>query len=199
MSRFVAFFAFVVALFAARAAKAACTGDAVVLLLDRSGSMTGEPLEQTKVGAKRIVSKLGKDDCLEIIAFDSQPTRVVKAGPSIDRVAVEKAIDGITAGGGTEIFSALALARTDLVLEKSAKRKLVILLTDGQAPSNGIKDLAENMATENMRVSTMGLGSGIDERLLRMIADKTRGHMRKVVAPADLPRNLEEELAALRR
>ena len=184
---------------AASRARAACTGDAVVLLIDRSGSMTGESLAQAKVGAKSIVSKLGKDDCIEIVAFDSQPIRVVKAGPAIDRAAVEKAIDGITAGGGTEIFSALSIARTDLMVEKSAKRKLVILLTDGQAPSSGIKDLAENMATENMRVSTIGLGSAVDERLLRMIADKTGGHLRKVTAPTDLPRNLVEELAALRR
>jgi hypothetical protein len=176
-----------------------CKRDAIVLVVDRSGSMTGAPMEMAKLAAKRAVGKIGKDDCFGLVIFDSQPTRVIKMIPALDHAAAQKAIDGVAAGGGTEIFSALTFAYDDLRAAKAAKRRIAILLTDGQAPHNGVRDLVDAMATENIRVSTVGLGSGIDEAMLRMIADRGKGHLRKVMNPADLPKNIEEELASLRQ
>lgn len=161
--------------------------------------MVGAPLEQAKAGAKSVASKLGSNDCYGLVAFDSQPTRTVSLAPVTDQAAIAKTIDGVTAGGGTEFSGALNIALADLSAAKKAKRKTVIFLTDGQAPKNGVEDLAKAMAAQKIRVSTIGLGGSTDEAMLRTIAEKTGGHMRLVGAPADLPRNLEEELAALRR
>jgi uncharacterized protein with von Willebrand factor type A (vWA) domain len=180
------------------AADPGCKRDAIVLVLDRSGSMTGEPIEASKRAAKRVTAKLDKDDCFGLVVFDSQPTRTVKLARLADRAAVDKTIDTITAGGGTEIFSALDYAYQDLSTAKSARRRAVVLVTDGQAPQNGIQKLVESMAAEDMRVSTIGLGGGIDEALLRMIADKTKGRMLKVISTGDLVKNVEAEVTRLR-
>jgi Ca-activated chloride channel family protein len=176
-----------------------CKRDAIVLVLDRSGSMTGIPMESAKDAARRVVAKIGKEDCFGLVVFDSQPTRTIKLIPSLDRAAANKTIDALTAGGGTEIFSALDVAYKDLGAAKTAKRRIAILLTDGQAPHNGVRDLVDAMAAANIKVSTVGLGSGVDETMLRMIADRGNGHLRKVMDPAKLPANIEEELASLRQ
>ncbi|HEU4537942.1 MAG TPA: VWA domain-containing protein, partial [Polyangiaceae bacterium] len=51
---------------------------ALSLVIDRSGSMAGLPIEMAKAAAKAAVEVLQPDDLVEVIAFDSQPTRYVK-------------------------------------------------------------------------------------------------------------------------
>jgi PAS domain-containing protein len=55
---------------------------AMSLVIDRSGSMTGLPLEMAKQAARATVDALSPDDLLEVIAFDSTPTRFVKMQPA---------------------------------------------------------------------------------------------------------------------
>src|SRR6202022_4352219 len=88
----------------------------------------------------------------------------------------------IQAGGGTEIFPALDAAYQALSTTR-AKKKHVILLTDGQAPQHGIRDLVQAMAAEEISVTSVGLGGGVDENLLRMIADVGGGRFYRVADP----------------
>ncbi|HEX7663625.1 MAG TPA: VWA domain-containing protein, partial [Polyangiaceae bacterium] len=117
---------------------------AMVLVLDRSGSMSGLPLEMAKAAAKATADTLSSDDLLEVIAFDSSPTRIVKMTPAKHRARIQNDIARIQSAGGTEIFSALDAAYQDLTVTR-ARKKHVILLTDGQAPNNGIRDLVQAM------------------------------------------------------
>src|SRR5208337_3193022 len=112
---------------------------AMALVIDRSGSMTGLPLEMAKQAAKATADTLAADDLLEVIAFDSQPTRIVRMTPAKHGARIQSDIARIQAGGGTEIFPALDAAYQALSATR-AKRKHAILLTDGQAPSSGIRD-----------------------------------------------------------
>ena len=165
---------------------------AMVLVIDRSGSMSGLPMEMAKAAAKATADTLSGDDLLEVIAFDSSPTKVVRMTPAKHRARIQQDIARIQAGGGTEIFSALDAAYQSLVATR-ARRKHIILLTDGQAPHNGIRDLVQAMAAEGITASAVGLGSGIDETLLRMIADIGGGRLYKVADPQQLPRVFTRE------
>jgi uncharacterized protein with von Willebrand factor type A (vWA) domain len=147
---------------------------AMALVIDRSGSMTGLPLEMAKQAAKATADTLAGDDLLEVIVFDSVPTRIVRMTPAKHRARIQNDISRIQAGGGTEIFPALDAAYQALTSVR-AKKKHVILLTDGQAPQGGIRDLVQAMSAENITVSSVGLGGGIDETLLRMISDTGGG------------------------
>jgi uncharacterized membrane protein len=173
-------------------------GVAMVLVIDRSGSMSGMPLEMAKAAAKATADTLNSDDLLEVIAFDSQPTRVVKMTPAKHRARIQNDIARIQPGGGTEIFSALDAAYQGLTVTR-ARRKHVILLTDGQAPQNGIRDLTQAMAAEGITVSTVGLGSGVDENLLRMVSDLGGGRFYKVLDPQSLPRVFTRETEMVSR
>jgi uncharacterized membrane protein len=171
---------------------------AMVLVLDRSGSMSGLPMEMAKAAAKATADTLSSDDLIEVIAFDSAPTRVVRMTAAKHRARIQNDIARIQAGGGTEIFSALDAAYQSLTSTR-ARRKHVILLTDGQASHNGIRDLVQAMAAEGITVTSVGLGSGIDEGLLRMISDLGGGRLYKVMDPQQLPRVFTRETEMVSR
>ena len=171
---------------------------AMALVIDRSGSMTGLPLEMAKNAAKATASVLGGDDLLEVIAFDSAPTRYVKMQPARNRGRIAGEIARIAPGGGTEIFPALDAAYQDMTVT-AARKKHVILLTDGKAPSAGIRDLASAMIAESITVTTVGLGGDVDEQLLKMIADVGGGRFHAVPDPNSLPRIFTKETEMVAR
>lgn len=171
---------------------------AMELVIDRSGSMSGLPLEMAKAAAKATADTLSGDDLIEVLAFDSQPMKLVRMTPAKHRSRIQSDISRLQAGGGTEIFPALDAAFQSLTATR-AKRKHVILLTDGQAPTGGIRDLVQAMAAEGMTVSSVGLGSGIDESLLRMIAELGGGRFYKVADPQSLPRVFTRETEMVSR
>ncbi len=167
-------------------------GVAMVLAIDRSGSMTGLPIEMAKAACKATLSTLQGDDLLEVIAFDSTPERYVKMQPSRYRARIQNDIQRIQPGGGTEILSSLYMAYQDLSVVQ-ARKKHVILLTDGQAPAEGIKQLVQEMLSESITVTTVGLGEGTNQDLLRMIADTGGGRFHAVPDPNSLPKIFTRE------
>lgn len=172
-------------------------GVAMVLVIDRSGSMTGLPLEMAKAACTATVSTLEANDQIEVLAFDSSPHRYVRMQPARYRTRIENEIARIQPGGGTEIFSALDMAYQDLSAVQ-ARKKHVILLTDGQAPREGIFELVQAMVAEAMTVTAVGLGKSADAELLRSIADAGGGRYHEVPDPNSLPRifTRETELVA---
>jgi uncharacterized membrane protein len=171
---------------------------AMVLVIDRSGSMTGLPLEMAKAAAKATAQTLSSDDLIEVIAFDSAPTRYVKIQPARNRSRIAAEIARIQPGGGTEIFPALDAAYQDLTVTQ-ARKKHVVLLTDGKASSSGIRDLVSAMIAESITVTTVGLGGDVDEQLLKMIADVGGGRYHAVADPNNLPRIFTKETEMIAR
>ena len=165
---------------------------AMSVVIDRSGSMTGLPLEMAKAAAKATVGVLAADDLVEVIVFDSSPTRTVKMQPARNRTRILGDISRVQAGGGTEIFPALDAAYQDMTVTQ-ARKKHVILLTDGRAPTGGLRDLATTMAAESITVTTVGLGNDVDDQLLKMIADTAGGRYHAVQDPSNLPRIFTKE------
>ena len=167
-------------------------GVAMALVIDRSGSMTGLPMEMAKAACRATVETLQGDDLIEVIAFDSTPQRYVKMQPARYRSRIQNDIARIQPGGGTEIFSSLDMAYQDLSVVQ-ARKKHVVLLTDGQAPVQGIKDLATGMLAEAITVTTVGLGEGVNQELLRTVADAGGGRFHMVPDPNSLPKIFTRE------
>lgn len=173
-------------------------GVAMALVIDRSGSMTGLPIEMAKAACRATVETLRGDDLVEVIAFDSQPKRFVKLQPAryVNRIRGE--IATIQPGGGTAIFPALDAAYQDISVVQ-ARKKHVILLTDGRADSDGIRDLVGAMIAEGITVTTVGLGDGADADFLRLIADAGGGRYHHVPDPNSLPRIFTRETEMITR
>ena len=166
---------------------------AMALVIDRSGSMTGLPMEMAKAACTATLGALQPDDLLEVIsAFDSTPTRYVKLGPARYRSRIQSDIERVQPGGGTEIFPAIDMAYQDLSVVR-ARRKHVILLTDGQAAEQGIRELVQAMVSASITVTTVGLGEGVKQDLLRGIADAGGGRFHFVPDPNSLPKIFTRE------
>ncbi|HET9953332.1 MAG TPA: VWA domain-containing protein [Polyangiaceae bacterium] len=167
-------------------------GVAMALVIDRSGSMSGLPMEMAKAACIASVSTLKGDDLLEVVAFDAEPVRYVKLQPVRYRSRIQADVQRIQPGGGTELFPALDMAYQDLSVVQ-ARKKHVILLTDGQAPTQGLRELAQAMLAEAITVTTVGLGGDVNQELLRTLADAGGGRFHAVPDPNSLPRIFTRE------
>lgn len=165
---------------------------AMVLVIDHSGSMTGLPMEMAKKAAKATLDVLAGDDLVSVVVFDSSPDVVVKMQPVRNRTRIRNLISQVQPAGGTEIFPALDRAY-GIQSVTEARKKHVILLTDGKAPSGGIRELVGQMIAESITVTSVGLGNELDEPLLRMIAEVGGGRYHHAPDPNSLPRIFTKE------
>lgn len=167
-------------------------GVAMSLVIDRSGSMTGLPLQMAKEACIATLSVLSPSDVLEVIAFDSRPTRFVPLQKARYRSRIEAALLTMQAGGGTEIFLSLDMAYQDLAAIE-ARKKHIILLTDGNAASDGIYELAVEAFAQGISITTVGLGGSTNTELLTMIAETGGGRFHHAEEPSSLPRIFTRE------
>ncbi|MCA9516363.1 MAG: VWA domain-containing protein [Myxococcales bacterium] len=149
-------------------------GVALMLVIDRSGSMTGPKIELAKQAAIATLNVLQPNDKLGIIAFDSRPSELVKLQRASNRYKITDSVSKLRSGGGTNVFAALDQAYNELVPEQ-AKVKHIILLTDGQSNRAGILELVSRSFEDKITISTVAVGMGADQELLKRIAEEGRG------------------------
>ncbi|MFT3921069.1 MAG: VWA domain-containing protein [Myxococcales bacterium] len=171
---------------------------ALVLVIDKSGSMSGEKIELAKEAARATSELLGSEDFLGVIGFDAQPDRVVRLSSASNRVGISRGIGKLAAGGGTQIFPALDAAYSDL-LSVRAKVKHVILLTDGQTQEKGLPLLVQNMQVDGITVSTIGLGDDVNRSLIEELARLGHGRAYFTTDPSSVPRLFVKETHAVAR
>jgi Ca-activated chloride channel homolog len=170
----------------------------LALVIDRSGSMTGEKLELAKDAAAATAELLGPDDLLGVIAFDSLPTSIVRLQRAANRARIKNDIARLVAGGGTNILPALKEAY-DQLEPAHAKVKHVILLTDGQASYDGIHELVDEMAEHKITISAVGVGGEADKTLLTMIAERGGGRFYFTQSAENIPKIFVKETSEVAR
>lgn len=143
---------------------------AIVLVIDKSGSMGGLKIELAKEAAHATVELLGRRDKVGIIAFDGSPHWISEMHPASDKLYLSNQIASLSAGGGTNLYPALQQAYFALI-ETSAKLKHVIVLSDGHSQPGDWYGIVSSMRAEQTTVSTVGIGSGADMNLLSNIAN----------------------------
>ena len=148
----------------------------LVLLLDISGSMSGEPIDQARKVCAALVQGLTNADRIEMIAFSDRPRRWKKhaeAASEKTRAEALKWLAGLEAGGGTEMRDGILEALTPL--RPDAQRQ-VVLVTDGAIgfEQEIVAAIREHLPAGS-RVHTIGVGSGVNRSLTAPAARAGRG------------------------
>ncbi|MBN2724338.1 MAG: VWA domain-containing protein [Deltaproteobacteria bacterium] len=171
---------------------------AMVLVIDRSGSMMGEKMRLAKEAAAVTANMLGSRDLLGVIAFDHRPQVVVELTYAANRSRIEQLIRKIRADGGTEIVSGLESANT-MLCDARAKIKHVILLSDGQSGRDRLEDVLQEARQCGITISVIGIGSDVDKGMLELIKERAQGRSYYTTDPHDLPRLFTKEASKVAR
>jgi Ca-activated chloride channel family protein len=145
------------------------------VVLDRSGSMSGDRLEGAKSALIDLVDRLDPADNLGVLAFDNETQVVVPAGPLTTKNAVKHAIAAVDAGGSTNLSSGYLRGLQEAQRVAGPTGATLLLVSDGHANA-GVTDpgqlgqVATRARTKNVTTSTLGFGLGYDERLLAALA-----------------------------
>ena len=177
----------------------------VVVVLDRSGSMEGEKLARAKGATRALLRELGPDDLFELVAYASgavvviPPTRVTRDALG----SLDARIDAVAVDGGTNIAAGLDLGLQGVRARSSdGGAARMILISDGMAnvgdtSLSGLTGRAREAAHSGV-VSSIGVGSDFDERVMAAIADAGTGNFYYLDEQRDLGQIFAREFGAAR-
>ena len=176
----------------------------VAVVLDRSGSMNGEPLHYVKMATKVLANQLNPDDRFSLTMYDSSIDTLIKPTLMQDIRSLDAVIDTIDAGGMTCLSGGYEKGCQD-AKEYVSKDTItrVMLLTDGLANEGITKpdhlaQLASNQKKNGITTSTIGVGGGYDEFLLGRMAEYGGGSTYFIEDPDNAPSVFKEELGYLK-
>jgi Ca-activated chloride channel family protein len=175
----------------------------LVLVLDRSGSMTGAPLEQAKAATIRIIDGLKDGERVNVIDFSNGVSRFADAPVALDattRARLSAHIAGLAPAGGTNIHDALLEALRQPAAAGSVPLCLFVtdgLPTIGRTLERDIRALAEKGNPSQRRIFTIGLGPDVNVPLLDRIADASRALAAYVTPGDDLTARVAEVVERL--
>ena len=164
----------------------------VMFVLDRSGSMSGKKIEQAKNAVKFVLNNLREGDLFNIVAYD---TTVDSFRPELEKYTQESRsqalgfVEGLYAGGGTNIEGALKVALGHL--KDSSRPNYVVFLTDG-LPTVGETNESKIVATAKAgnqvraRIISFGVGYDVNSRLLDRITVANHGQSEYVRPDEDI-------------
>ncbi|XP_061641307.1 inter-alpha-trypsin inhibitor heavy chain H3-like isoform X2 [Phyllopteryx taeniolatus] len=177
----------------------------VIFVVDRSGSMSGKKIIQTRDALAAILKDLHEDDHFAVILFDSE---IVTWKDSVMKATKENVTDAVAyigklkERGATDINGALLKAVTMLMKERKCKRlpersvDMIILLTDGM-PNHGVsnlKSIQENIRQAidgNMSLFCLGFGNDVDYSFLDVMSKQNKGLARRIFEASDAALQLQ--------
>jgi Ca-activated chloride channel family protein len=157
----------------------------IVFVFDRSGSMSGEKIEQAQSAFQFILGQLGDRDRFSIVSFDHRLSSLSRALLPVDRQSLADArefVAELSADGNTDLERALQAGLG--ILERSEGRdapRLIVFMTDG-LPTAGVTDgaaitrlVAEANAGLEARLHVFGVGYDVNTHLLDRLAEENGG------------------------
>lgn len=168
------------------------TARELVIVIDTSGSMQGESLEQAKRAVALALGRLNPADRFWLIEFNSV-TRSMTAEPVwADAATVEGAlewVEDLDANGGTEILPALQIA-LGLDEVRAGMMRQVIFVTDGMVSNEDQLARYVRERIGSSRLFTVGIGSAPNGHLMRSLSRQGRGTFTHVGGVADVSRSM---------
>ena len=178
----------------------------LVFVIDRSGSMEGEKIEQVRRAMDAILDALGPDDRFDVITFNGGVSPVFgQLQPVSNRQAMARArqvVEALVADGGTDIERSLRRGLAELSTGNHDRPRLVVFLTDG-LPTAGETDVDAILAAVDAsneagaRVFPFGVGHDVNTRLLDEIGRQSNGTTQYIQPGQDIDTALVDFFAAI--
>lgn len=166
----------------AKPAKVLAPSVALLLLVDKSGSMAGKNIEIVKEACIATAKALSRRDVLGVIAFDHNPHVLLEFTEAERMEYITQRILRLLADGGTRIHPALEMGLRMFQVDQRAQRcaiKHAVLLSDGDAPAADYEAITRRLNEEGVTVSTVCVsGAKFDPVLMSQIASWGKGRFK---------------------
>lgn len=140
----------------------------IALIIDCSGSMSGNKLKNAKKAAIRFLDEIDSSFQVGLVSFQTHAKLEINLTKDNDRLS--QTINNLNAGGGNNDEGAIAIAR-DKVLKNSQNIKVLVLLADGRPANEGaMLREAGRAKQEEIQMITIGVGNDVDSDLLKKVA-----------------------------
>ncbi len=175
----------------------------LAIVLDKSGSMSGQKIDDAKAAAIKAVGMLAPDDIVSVIAYDDGVHVLVPATRVADRESIFNGINAIQAGGSTALFAGVSKGAAELrKFYDRNKVNRIVLLSDGLAnvgPSSpgDLAELGTSLGREGIAVTTIGVGLDYNEDLMTQLAQRSDGNHMFAEEPGDLDDIFAQEFGAV--
>ena len=169
------------------------------LVIDRSGSMEGPPLESVKQAVSHVVDLLSPQDTLSIVTFEETVELLMAPQRVTQKEPIKRGIAGLRAGNTTNFSGGIELALTQLGAKEGQRATRMIVFTDGE-PTAGITEfsplvsLAERVKSAGATMTLLGFGPDYNEELLAAMAKRSGGNYYFVRSPETIEEVFRAEL-----
>jgi len=174
------------------------------LVLDRSGSMVGQPMQHAREAAAAWIESSADGDTVSVLAFDGSvewvlpPTVMNAESRARGRAAVTK----LGLGGSTCMSCAVEEVMSQFSATDTRVQR-VVMLSDGEANKGtltleGFSELAARCRQRGVTVTTVGLGTGYNEKILSLLSFESNGRHHFVAESKALPEVFAREAEVLR-
>lgn len=156
----------------------------LVAVIDKSCSMSGEPIETVKASVRAMIAELGPDDQLAIVTYGSDVATVLPPTSGRDHAVLTRAIDQVAIDGSTNLEAGLTRG---YALAREARRSFdgvsrVVLFTD-ERPNTGRTDaasfmgMAEAASHDHVGTTTIGVGTAFGAELAQQVSAVRGGNL----------------------
>lgn len=162
----------------------------LVLVIDTSGSMAGEPMAAIREGCKRMVDYLEPGDRVSLVRFSTTAAVVFEDLPMTEKATMLKGFSSLTDHGLTNLYDGLYTGfQVASKHQQPGRSSRVVYMSDGtanQGLTSGAKlrGLARAWAKKGIGITTIGLGKDFDVAVLRDMAEAGGGNFYFVEKPA---------------
>jgi Ca-activated chloride channel family protein len=173
------------------------------LVIDRSGSMEGAPLDYVKQACSHVVDMLGPNDVLSIVTFEETVDVLMPPQRVTSKAPIKEGIQRLLPGNTTNLYDGMALGMQQvLATQEPGRATRLVVLTDGD-PTAGIKDFSALVAhageikQRGITCTFLGFGPDYNEELLASMAKRAGGNYYYIPQPQMIPDVFRTELDKL--
>jgi len=172
----------------------------IALVLDRSGSMDGEKMDNLKEAVGYVVDTLGDNDLVSVTIFDDQVETLVPSQPAKNRDEIKASLAKVIVRGGTQISDGLSAGLAEVKKGIAQDRvNRIVLLTDGQTwdDEDACLTLADEAGNLGVAITSIGIGEEWNEKLLLQLAERSRGNSHWIQNPIAILDAFRQEMEGM--